>query len=172
LTKQENEHLLNDYVQLLINLVKKHWPAAFPDLVETRIRHQYSAEFERKVKVWTGPLICENESNLEGMSKIITSLTDELCPATTNRYGVKIPICVTTFSGDQKTEKASRSAQIALVDNGNMRDKLAFVEGRHEMLHFLFMITDVVLDIFADYENLEESCSLSRLIKLLNPKLE
>ena len=171
-TEMENEHLLNNYVQLLMNLVKKNWPHAFPALVETRIRHQYSAEFEREVKVWTGPLVCENESNLEGMAKIITSLTDNLCPATTNRYGDKIPICVTTFSGDQKSEKASRSAQMALMDNGSMRDKLAFVEGRHEMLHFLFMITDVVQDIFTDHENLEESCSLSRLIKLLNPKLE
>ena len=134
--------------------------------------HQYSEEFEREVRIWTGPLICENESNLEGMSKIITCLTDKLCPSATSKLGMKIPICPTTFSGDQKTEKASRSAQIAQIDNGSMIDKLRFIEGRHELLHFLFMVTDVILDLFADKENLEESACLSRLIKLLNPKLE
>ena len=145
---------------------------AVPDLDLTTIKHQYSEEFEKGVTVWTGPLVCENESNLEGMAKIITTLTDELCPATTNRDGLKVPICPTTFSGDQKTEKASRSAQIAMMDNGNMRDKLAFVEGRHELLHFLFMFCDMVLDIFADRDNLEEASSISRLIKMLNPKIE
>ena len=122
--------------------------------------------------MWTGPLVFENESNLQGMAKIITSLTDELCPTAVNKSGVKIPICPTTFSGDQKTEKAGRSAQIALLDNGSMRDKLAFVTGRHELLHFLFMFTDLIMDIFSDSENLEEATCLSRLIKLLNPRLE
>ena len=172
LTINEEEHLLIDYGQLLLNIIKSNWPNAFPDLVVTRIRHQYSREFENEVKIWTGPLICENESTLDGMSKIITSLTDELCPVTFDKQGGKIPISPTTFSGDQKTEKASRSAQMALMDNGNMRDKLAFIEGRHELLHLMFMLTDVVLDIFADHQNLEEASSLSRLIKLLNPRLE
>ena len=172
LTEMEKEHLLADYVQLLLNIIKKNYPAAFPDLVESRIKHQYSKDFEDEVKIWTGPLVCENESTLDGMSKIITSLTDELCPTTRNRHGAKIPICPTTFSGDQKTEKASRSAQLGKVDNGSMRDKLSFIEGRHELLHFMFMITDVALDIFADSDNLEEASSLSRLIKLLNPKIE
>ena len=39
------------------------------------------------------------------------------------------------FSGDNKTEKAARSAQVALVDNGDMTDTLGFIEGR------LFLIT-------------------------------
>ena len=56
-----------------------------------------------------------------------------------------------------------------MLDNGSMRNKLAFIEGRHEMLHFLFMFIDVINDVFGDADNLEESCSLSRLIKLLNP---
>ena len=172
LTMAEKEHLLSDYTQLLSNIVQKNWPAAFPDLNHSRIKHQYSKEFDREIKVWTGPLVCENESNLSGMSKIITTLTDQLCPSTKNRQGVKIPICPTTFSGDQKTEKAARSAQIALIDNGCMRDKLAFVIGRHELLHMMFMFTDVVVDIFGDSENLEEATCLSRLIKSLNPKLE
>ena len=33
-------------------------------------------------------------------------------------------------------------------------------------------MVDVILDVFGDYNNLEEPCSLSRLIQLLNPKLE
>ena len=74
-------------------------------------------------------------------------------------------------SGDNKTEKAARSAQVALVDNGSMTDTLGFVEGRHEMFHFLFLMVDVCLDIFADKENLEESSSLSRIIQWMNPKL-
>ena len=32
-------------------------------------------------------------------------------------------------SGDNKTEKAARSAQVALVDNGSMTDTLGFIEG-------------------------------------------
>ena len=171
LSKPEKEHLLQDYTQLLLNIIKVNWPTAFPNLALNRIKHQYSEEFEGGVKVWTGPLVCENESNLEGMAKIITNLTDELCPVTTNREGVNIPISPTTLSGDQKTEKASRSAQIALMDNGSMRDKLAFIEGRHELLHFMFMFCDVILDIFADQNNLEEASCLSRLIQQLNPKL-
>ena len=171
LTKPEKEHILQDYTQLLLNTIKTNWPAAFPNIEFNRIKHQYSNKFDGGVKVWTGPLVCENESNLEGMSKIITSLTDQLCPVTTNRDGVKIPISPTTFSGDQKTEKASRSAQIALIDNGSMRDKLAFIEGRHELLHFMFMFCDVIQDIFGDADNLEEASCLSRLIQLLNPKL-
>ena len=109
---------------------------------------------------------------MEGISKVITKLTDALCPTALDEYGIKVPIFPTTFSGDQKTEKSARSAQVALMDNGSMRDKLNFIVGRHELLHYMFMLTDVGLDLFADNENIEEASSLSRLIKLLNPKLE
>ena len=37
-------------------------------------------------------------------------------------------------SGDNKTEKAARSAQVALVDNGNMTDTLGFIEGNFDKL--------------------------------------
>ena len=171
-TKCEREHLLNYYVHLMMSLVNQIWPNAFPGLSVKKVDHQYTAEFEKEVRVWTGPLVCENESTLEGMSSIISKLTAELCPKTTNSYGSQIPISVTTFSGDQKTEKAGRSAQLAMLDNGSMMDKLAFIEGRHEMLHFLFMFIDLILDIFGDFDNLEEGCCLSRLIQFLNPKLE
>ena len=77
------------------------------------------------------------------------------------------------FSGDNKTEKGARSAQVALVDNGSMTDTLGFIEGmafntrfdnysspssgRHEMFHFMFLMVDICLDIFADDNNLEEA---------------
>ena len=42
--------------------------------------------FDKEVKVTTGPLVCETESTLEGISKVITTLTDTLCPtAFTNK---------------------------------------------------------------------------------------
>ena len=172
LTPAEREHLLFDYVQMVANLIASNWPNLFPDLKKERIKHQYSTEFEKEVKVVTGPLVCETESTLEGISKVITQLTDELCPAGLNDDGHKVPIFPTTFSGDQKTEKSARSAQLALIDNGSMRDKLGFIVGRHELLHFMFMLTDVVQDIYSDNDNIEESSSLSRLVKLLNPRLE
>ena len=172
LKSSEREHLLNYYVHHLMTVVSETWPSAFPMLHVERLEHQYTTEFDKEVRVWTGPLVCENESTLEGMSSIISKLTAELCPKTINSCGSQVPISVTTFSGDQKTEKAGRSAQLAMLDNGSMMDKLAFIEGRHEMLHFLFMFTDLILDVFGDSENLEEGCCLSRLIQFLNPKLE
>ena len=172
LTEDENEHLLGCYVQLICNYISLNWPKVFPDLRSNRIKHQYSEQFEAPVKIYTGPLVCETESTLQGISKVITKLTDELCPTVLNEEGKNVPIYPTTFSGDQKTEKSARSAQLALLDNGLMRDKLSFIEGRHELLHFMFMLTDVGLDIFADSDNIEEGVCLSRLIKLLNPKLE
>ena len=172
LTEDEREHLLEDYVQLLINLVANNWPDVLPDLKIMRIEHQYSSLMDKEVKVYTGPLVCETESTLPGISKVITKLTDDLCPVAQNEEGQNVPIYPTIFSGDQKTEKSARSAQLALLDNGSMRDKLGFIEGRHELLHFMFMLTDVVLDLHADKDNIEEATSLSRLLKLLNPKLE
>ena len=39
------------------------------------------------------------------------------------------------------------------------------------MFHFMLLMVDICLDIFADKDNLEESTSLSRLIQWMNPKL-
>ena len=172
LTTDEIEHVFDSYVELVANFIAANWPNVLPDLKVSRIKHQYSQEFEKEVKIFTGPLVCETESTLEGISKVITTLTDDLCPTIQNEEGKNVPIFPTTFSGDQKTEKSARSAQLALLDNGSMRDKLGFIEGRHELLHFMFMLTDIGLDMFADKDNIEEAVSLSRLIKLLNPKLE
>ena len=52
-----------------------------------------------------------------------------------------------------------------------MTDTLGFVEGRHDMFHFMFLMVDVCLDNFADKDNLEEAVSLSRFIQWMNPKL-
>ena len=172
LTEDELEHLLESYIQVVANLIAQHWPHVFPDLKLSRNVHQYSKEMEKEVKIYTGPLVCETESTLEGISKVITKLTGDLCPVALDECVHGVPIFPTTFSGDQKTEKSSRSAQLALLDNGSMKDKLSFIEGRHELLHFMFMLTDVGLNLYSDKENIEEATSLSRLIKLLNPKLE
>ena len=40
------------------------------------------------------------------------------------------------------------------------------------MFHFMFLMVDVILDNFADKDNLEEPASLSRLIQMMNPRLE
>ena len=40
------------------------------------------------------------------------------------------------------------------------------------MFHFMFLMVDVILDNYADKSNLEEPASLSRLIQLMNPRLE
>ena len=121
--------------------------------------------------MWTGPLIFESENNLDGMKKVITNLVDVVCPVVENKQGKKVPVYPTTFSGDNKSEQCARSAQLALADNGNMRDQLAFIQGRHEMLHFCFMFIEVIFDVLADKNNLEEGASLSRLVQWLNPKL-
>ena len=170
-TQNEKEHLLKDYTIFVMNTIVAHFPEAFPNLKSIEIEHQYSREFEKEVKVFTGPLIFETESTLEGISKVITQLIDVVCPVVLDKAGEPAPAFPTTFSGDNKTEKSARSAQLALCDNGDMRDRLQFIEGRHELLHFLFMLSDVVVDCFGDPDNLEEAVSLSRLINMLNPKL-
>jgi hypothetical protein len=141
LTNGERGHLFEDYVQLISNLIANNWPNLFPDMEAKRIKHQYSKEFEKEIKIFTGPLVCETESTLEGISKVITNLTDGLCPTVLNEDGQNVPIFPTTFSGDQKTEKSARSAQLALLDNGSMRDKLSYIVGRHKLLHYMFMLT-------------------------------
>ena len=170
-TKSEKEHLLKDYTLFVMNTIATNFPEAFPDLKPVEIIHQYSDEFSREVKIYTGPLIFETESTLSGISEVITKLIDVVCPVLTDSSGKQSPAFPTTFSGDNKTEKSSRSAQLALCDNGSMRDRLQFIEGRHELLHFLFMLSDVVIDCFGDADNMEEAVSLSRLISMLNPKL-
>ena len=171
-TKDELEHLCKDYSLLVMNIIAENWPDLLPDLKKVHIPHQYSKEFERNVPMWTGPLIFESENNLDGMKKVITQLVDVMCPVVENKHGKKVPVYPTTFSGDNKSEQSARSAQLALADNGDMRDQLAFIEGRHEMLHFLFMYVEVLFNILGDKNNLEEAASLSRLIQWLNPKLE
>ena len=170
-TRMELEHLLKDYTLFAMNTIAIFFPEAFPDLKEVEIKHQYSSSFEKEVKIHTGPLVFHTESTLDGISKVITELIDVACPVVLDKAGKPAPAFPTTFSGDQKTEKCARSAQLALCDNGNMKDRLQFFEGRHELLHYLFMLSDVVVDCFADVDNLEEPTSLSRLISMLNPKL-
>ena len=161
-----------DYTTLVMNIIADNWPSLLPDIKKVHIPHQYSKEFEKNVPMWTGPLIFESENNLDGMKKVITQLVDVICPAIENKKGKKVPVYPTTFSGDNKSEQSARSAQLALADNGDMKDQLAFIEGRHEMLHFLFMYVEVLFNILADKNNLEEAACLSRLIQWLNPKLE
>jgi hypothetical protein len=60
-------------------------------------------------------------------SKVITELIDQVCPKTVNKNGAEIPVQPTVFSGDNKTEKMARSAQLALVENGTMRDRLGML---------------------------------------------
>ena len=170
-TRMELEHLLKDYTKFAMNTITSFFPEAFPDLKEVEIKHQYSSSFEREVKIHTGPLVFETESTLDGISKVITELIDVACPVVLDKAGKPAPAFPTTFSGDQQTEKCARRAQLALCDNGNMKDRLQFFEGRHELLHYMFMLSDVVVDCFADADNLEEPTSLSRLISMLNPKL-
>ena len=167
----EKEHLLCDYTQFAMNTIATNFPEAFPDLNYSEIKHQYTSSFDKEVKVHTGPLIFQSESTLDGISKVITELIDEVCPVMFDNEGNPSPVYPTTFSGDQKTEKAARSAQLALCDNGSMKERLQFIEGRHELLHFLFMLSDVVVNCFGDADNLEEPVSLSRIISMLNPKL-
>ena len=170
-TEDEEEHLCRDYTFLVMNMIAGNWPELLPDIQTVHIPHQYSKEFEQNITMWTGPLIFESENNLDGMKKVITHLVDVVCPAIENKQGRKVPVYPTTFSGDNKSEQSARSAQLAMADNGDMRDQLAFIEGRHEMLHFCFMFVEVIFDIFADKNNLEEASSLSRLVQWLNPKL-
>ena len=61
---------------------------------------------------------------IDGISKVITKLFDQICPKTVNINGSETPVHPTVFSGDNKTEKMARSAQLALVENGSMRDRL------------------------------------------------
>ena len=97
LSKDEKNHLLENYTQLVINLIVKHWPKCLPDMRSQQITHQYTKQFEAGVNAFTGPLVCETESTLEGISVVIKTLVDVVCPATVDENGLKSPIYPTTF---------------------------------------------------------------------------
>ena len=124
-TPSENEHLVQNYTFLVMNLIKVQWPKLFPTMQTTpNIRHQYSDLFDQGVNCCVGPLVFEDESTISGISKVITELIDNLCPKIINEDGTEAPVHMTVFSGDNKTEKMARSAQLALAENGSMRDRL------------------------------------------------
>ena len=97
LTRDEKHHLLINYTKLVINLIVKSWPNCFPGLKTEKITHQYTSKFEAGVKLFTGPLVCETESTLEGISCVIKTLVDVVCPSKVKEGGVKEPIYPTTF---------------------------------------------------------------------------
>ena len=108
-----------------MNLIKNQWPKLFPQMETTgNIQHQYTNFFEQGVKCWVGPLVFESESTVEGISKVITKLVDDVCPKIVSENGSVSPVHPTVLSGDNKTEKMSRSAQLALMENGSMRERL------------------------------------------------
>ena len=124
-TTDESEHLLHSYTLYVMHLVQTQWPNLFPKMQTTaNIPHQYSKQFEQGVNCWVGPLVFETESSIDGISKVITELIDQVCPKSVDNGGTESPIHPTVFSGDNKTEKMARSAKLALVENGSMRDRL------------------------------------------------
>ena len=96
------------------------------------IPHQYIEKFQDGVNSCVGPLVFETESTVDGISKVITQLIDQVCPKRINKNGSEDPLYPTVFSVDNKTEKMARIAQLAMVENNSMRDRLEFIEGRHE----------------------------------------
>ena len=131
-TPNETEHLIQSYTLYVMNLVKTQWPKLFPSMkTEANIPHQYSDLFDVGVKTWVGPIVFEDESSISGISKVNTKLIDEVCPKTVNVDGTEGPIQTTVFSGDNKTEKMARSAQLALAENGSMKERL----GKHPNIY-------------------------------------
>ena len=96
LNKEEKNHLLCNYTKLVMNTIVHNWPKCFPDLKLQQIRHQYTDHFERGVKAFTGPLVCETESTLEGISVVIKTLVDTVCPAK-DVAGERVAVHTTTF---------------------------------------------------------------------------
>jgi hypothetical protein len=124
-TPEENEHLLQNYTIFVMHLIKTHWPKLFPTMKSTPyIEHQYTKLFNEGVNCWVGPLVFEDESTIGGISKVITELIDQVCPKSVDQTGRETPVHPTVFSGDNKTEKMARSAQLALAENGSMRERL------------------------------------------------
>ena len=78
-------------------MIVVNWPKSFPDLKKEKVTHQYTDQFEAGVKSFTGPLVCESESSIEGISCVIKTLVDIVCPAEVKDNGVKVPIYPTTF---------------------------------------------------------------------------
>ena len=59
-------------MEYLKRIIATNWPEALPEMdYLKKIPHQYSKDFSAGVKSWTGPLIFETESTLEGLSKVI-----------------------------------------------------------------------------------------------------
>ena len=94
ISKDERNHLLENYTKLVI---AKNWPTCFPDMQSKQITHQYTRKFEAGVTSFTGPLVCETESTLEGISVVLKTLVDVVCPAKVDKNGSKSPIHLTTF---------------------------------------------------------------------------
>ena len=97
LTKDERNHLLANYSKLVVNIIVTNWPKSFPELKIEKVTHQYTEQFEAGVKSFTGPLVCETESSIEGISCVIRTIVDIVCPSEVNDNGVKVPIYPTTF---------------------------------------------------------------------------
>ena len=135
-TPDENEHLIQNYTLFVMHVIKTQWPQLFPKMKTTAdIKHQYSDLFDQGVNCWVGPLVFESESTISGISKVITELIDQVCPKTVDQNGTEAPVHPTVFSGDNKTEKMARSAQLALAENGSMRERL----GNHPNCFFKFL---------------------------------
>ena len=103
LTGDENEHLLQSYIHFVMYLVKNNWPNLFPEMkASANYEHQYSEQFEQGVPCWVGPLVCEDESSITGISKVLKELIDTVCPKTQSLSGRDVPVHPTVFSGDNK----------------------------------------------------------------------
>ena len=97
ISKDERNHLLENYTKLVINLIAKNWPNCLPDMKTKQITHQYTRKFEAGVTSFIGLLVCETESTLEGISVVLKTLVDVVCPAKVDKNGSKSPIHPTTF---------------------------------------------------------------------------
>ena len=97
INESERNHLLANYTKYVVNMVVKSWPKCFPDLKSEIIRHQYHKEFEAGVESYTGPLVCETESTIEGIAVVIKTIVDIVCPSVKCDDGTKAPIYPKTF---------------------------------------------------------------------------
>ena len=97
LTSDEKNHLLLNYTKVVVNTIVTNWPECFPELKSEKMSHQYTKQFEAGVKSFTGPLVCETESSIEGISCVIKTIVDVVCPSVVDENGVKVPVLPTTF---------------------------------------------------------------------------
>ena len=100
LTESERNHLLANYTKHVVNIIVKNWPQCFPDLKSEKVGHQYIKQFEAGVNSFTGPLVCETESTVEGIAIVIKTIVDIVCPSVKCEDGTKAPIYPTTFRYD------------------------------------------------------------------------